>query len=112
MLTPFSVAGGLVVNASQKVKVLNGNLLLLDTELVVELALRCAFDAHDGVWQVGASLAGDAQRVGAAGVCPHVGEGYLLSGTLLEEQLILVVEKEDGKGAVKEALVDIGHEMA
>lgn len=100
------------MNAGQEVKVLERHLLLLDAELVIELALGRALDAHDGVGQVGARLAGDAQRVGAAGVCPHVGKGNLLGGALLEEQLVLVVEEEDGKGAVQETLVDVGHEMA
>lgn len=112
MLAPFAVAGSLVVDAGEETEVLDGDLLLLDAELVVELALGSALDAHDGVGEVGAGLAGDAERVGAAGVCPHVGEGDLLGGALLEEELVLVVEEEDGKGAVEEALVDVGHEMA
>ena len=32
--------------------------------------------------------------------------------SVLEEELVLVVEEEDGKGAVKEALVDVGHQVA
>lgn len=111
VLAPFAVAGSLVVDAGQEAKVLNGDLFLLDAQLVVELALGGALDAHDGVGEVGARLAGDAQRVGAAGVCPHVGEGDLLGGALLEQQLVLIVEQEDGKGAVQETLVDVGHEM-
>lgn len=50
--------------------------------------------------------------MGAAGVGPHVGEGDLLGGALLKEQFVLIVEEEDGKGTVEEALVDVGHEMA
>lgn len=112
MLAPFAVAGGLVVDAGEELELLNGNLLLLDAELVVQLALGGALGALDSIGQVGAALARDAQRVGAASVCPHVGEGNFLGGALLEEQLVLVVEEEDGKSAVEEALVDVGHEMA
>lgn len=48
----------------------------------------------------------------AAGVCPHVWEGDLFRGTLLQEEFVLIVEKEYGEGSVEEALVDVGHEMA
>lgn len=112
VLAPFTVAGGLVVDSCQEVKVLERDLLLLDTQLVVELSLRRALDAVDGVGQGRARLARDVQRVGAASVGPQVGEGNLLFGALLEEQLVLVVEEEDGEGSVEEALVDVGHEMA
>lgn len=39
-------------------------------------------------------------------------KGNLLRGTLLQEQSVLGVEEEDGKGAVQQALVDVLHEMA
>lgn len=112
MLSPLAVAGGLVVDAGQEAEVLNGDLLLLDTELVVELALGGALDTLNGIGEVVTSLAGDAQGVGAAGVGPHVGEGDLLAGALLEEELVLVVEEEDREGSVEETLVDVGHEVA
>ena len=50
--------------------------------------------------------------MGAAGVRPHVREGDLLRGPLLQEQLVLVVEEEDGEGAVQQALVYVGHQVA
>ena len=112
MLAPFPVARGLVVDAGQKAEVLQRHLLLLDAELVVQLALGGVFDAQDGVREVRARLVGHVQRVRAARVCPHVGEGDLLGGALLEEELVLVVEEEDGEGAVEEPLVDVGHEVA
>lgn len=100
------------MNTGKEVEVVKGDLLDLDAKLVVELALGSALSTRDGVNEVGASLAGDAERVRAAGVGPHVGERNLLGGSLLEEELVLVVEEEDGKGAVKEALVDVGHQVA
>ena len=112
MFTPLAVAGSLVVDAGQEVEVLYGDLFLLDAEFVLELSLGGALGALDGVRQVGARLRGDVQRVGAAGVGPHVGEGDLFRGALLEEELVLIVEEEDGEGAVEQSLVDVGHQMA
>lgn len=100
------------MDSGQEVEILKGHLLLLDTELVLQLALSGTLRSGNGVDQVCASLGGNAQRVRAAGVGPHIGEGDLLSGALLEEQLVLVVEEEDGKGTVQEPLVDVGHQVA
>ena len=112
VLAPFAVARRLVVDAGQKVEVLERHLLLLDTELVVQLPLRSILDATDGVLEGGAGLVGHVERVGAAGVGPHVGEGDLFRGALLQEQLVLVVEEENGEGSVQEALVDVRHKVA
>ena len=112
MFTPLSVAGGLVVDSGQELEVLEGNLLGLDAQLVLQLAARSSLDAINGVGQVGAGLTGDSQGVRAARVGPHVGEGDLLGGTLLEQELVLVVEEEDGEGAVEETLVNVGHQVA
>lgn len=62
---------------------------------------------HDGaVRQVlrAVRLAGlvPAQGVGAAGVGPHVREGDLAGGTLLEEEAALLVEEEDAERPVQE----------
>lgn len=40
----------------------------------------------------------------AAGVGPHVGEGDLGGGALLQQQLIALVEQEHGEGAVQAAV--------
>lgn len=112
VLAPFPVARGLVVDTGQEAEVLQRHLLLLDAELVVQLALGGVLDAQDGVREVRARLVGHVQGVRAARVCPHVGEGDLLGGALLEEELVLVVEEEDGEGAVEEPLVDVGHKVA
>lgn len=100
------------MNPRQELEVLDRDLLRLDAEFVVQLALSGTLSTHDGIGQVGTSLAGDTQRVRAAGVGPHIGEGDLLGSALLEEELVLVVEEEDGECAVEETLVDVGHEMA
>lgn len=100
------------MDSGQEVEILKGHLLLVDAQLVLQLALGSTLRSSDGVDQVCASLGGNAQRVRAAGVGPHVGERNLLSGALLEQQLVLVVEEEDGKGTVQEALVDVGHQVA
>lgn len=112
MLTPLAVAGGLVVDSGEEMEVLKGNLLLLDTQLVLKLTLSSSLDTGDRVFKGSTSLGRDVEGMGAASVGPHVGEGDLFGCALLEEELVLVVEEEDGKRAVKEALIDVGHEMA
>jgi hypothetical protein len=85
VFTPLAVAGSDVVDASKEMELVNGNLVCLDSELLVEFALSSTLDTHDGGFEGRASLGGNTQRVGAAGVCPHVGEGDLLGGSLLQE---------------------------
>jgi hypothetical protein len=112
MFTPHSVTRSLVVNTGQEVEVLEGNLLLLDTQFVFKLALGSSLDTSDGVLKSRTSLGRDMKRVRAASVGPHIGEGNLLGSALLEEKFVFVVKEENGEGTVKEALVDVGHEMA
>lgn len=85
VLAPFAIARSLVVDSGQEAEVLKGDLLLLDAELVFQLALSGTLRSSDGVDQVCASLGGNAQRVRAAGVGPHVWEGNLLRGALLKQ---------------------------
>ena len=49
--------------------------------------------------------------MGAAGVGPHVWEGDLFGGTLLEEKLAVWGEEEDAEGPVEEAEVDVFHQV-
>jgi hypothetical protein len=112
VLAPFSVARGLVVNASEEMEVLEWNLLLLNAKLLVELSLRSPLDARNCIWEVGSSLARDSQGVGAAGIGPEIRESNLLSRPLLQKQLVLFVEEEDGERTVEEPLINIGHEVA
>ena len=112
MLAPFAVARSLVVDPGKEVELLDRHLLLLDTKLVIKLALRGALDALNSIGEGRTSLARNTEGMRAASVGPHVWEGDLLCGALLEEELVLVVEEEDGEGAVKETLVDVRHEMA
>lgn len=46
-----------------------------------------------------------------ASIGPHVGEGDLFTGTLLEKQTVLRIEQEDTEGSMQETLVDIFHKM-
>lgn len=52
------------------------------------------------------------QRVAAARVGPHPGERDLGGRPLLQQQLVLAVEKEDGEGAVQQAAGLAGLEAA
>lgn len=93
-------------------EVLEWNLLWLNAELVLKLATSSILDTRDSVWQVVTTFSWDAEWVGAAGVGPHIWKGDLLGSALLEQELVVLIEKEDGECAVKESLVDVGHEMA
>lgn len=53
------------------------------------------------------------EGVRAAGVRPEIGEGDLLGGSLLQQQLSVGgPEDESGEGPVEETLVDVLHEVA
>jgi hypothetical protein len=111
MLAPLAIARRLVVYPRQKLEVVDGHLGGLDAKLLVELADRRTSHALNRLLQSCASLSGNAQRVRAARVCPHVRECDLLGRSLLEEESVLGVEEEDGEGAVEESVVDVCHEM-
>lgn len=113
VLSPLSVtAWRLIVDAGQEVEVLEWNLLWLDTKLVLQLATSSVLDTRNGIWKVITTLSWNTQRVRAASVGPHIWEGNLLGSALLEQELVVLVEEEDGECAVEETLVDVGHKVA
>jgi hypothetical protein len=85
MFAPLAVACRLVVDARQEVEVLQRHLLLLDTELVVQLPLRSVLDAKHSIREGRAGLVGHVQGVRAACVGPHIGEGDLFRSALLQK---------------------------
>ena len=101
MLAPFTVTSRLVVYPCQKLEVVEWHLRSFDAQLVVQLALCSTTHSCNRCIEAHARLAGNPQRVRAAGVCPHVGEGYLLARALLQEEPVLGVEEEDGECAVE-----------
>ena len=112
MLSPLSIRWCLVVDAGQEVEILKWNLVWVDAELMVELATSGVLDTSDGLCEVVSTFSWDAEWVRATGVGPHIWEGDLLGRTLLEQELVVLVEEEDGECAVEESLVDVGHKMA
>ena len=114
MLAPLAIRGGEVVDAREEREVCDGDLRRGDAELVVQLPHRRALRSLDVAGQVAvARLRRVRQRVRAARVGPHVWERDFLARPLLEKQLFrLGVEEEYGEGAVEEALVDVGHQVA
>jgi hypothetical protein len=88
------------MDTGKEMELLDGNLLLLNAKLVLELSLGRTLDSLNSIGEIGAGLARHSQRVRAACVGPHIGEGDLLGSALLKEQLVLVVEQEDGEGTV------------
>lgn len=112
MLSPLAITRGLVVNPGEKLELFQWHLLGLNTQLVAELPLSSALHTQYSSIKLSTSLARDSKRMGAAGVGPHVREGDLLRGALLEQKAIVGVKQENGESAVEETLVDVGHQMA
>lgn len=112
VLTPRAITRGLVVNSGEELKLVQRHLLRLDAQLVVQFPLRSALNTQNSSIKLCTSLSRDTQWVGTAGVGPHVGEGNLLGGALLQKQTLVGVEQENGKGTVEETLVDVGHQVA
>lgn len=111
MLPPLSIARRQIVYPSQEIKLFYRNLFLLNTEFMVQLSLRRSLHAHHCRFQICPCFARNAERMRAARVGPHVWKCDFLRGTLLEQESVGGVEEEDGEGAVKEAGVDVGHQM-
>ena len=62
-------------------------------------------------FEIGSSFTWDSEGMRAASVCPHVWEGDLFRGALLEKELIVGSEEEYREGTVKEAKVDVFHQV-
>lgn len=88
------------------------HLLVRDAQLLQKFSLSSVLDTRDSAFQIKSELTRNGQRVGAACVGPHVGESDLFVGTLLQQQLVLVVEKENRKGTVEQSLINVGHDVA
>jgi len=112
MLTPLSITGGLVVDSGEELKLVQGHLLGLDAQLVIQLPLRSTLYTQNGRIKLRTGLTGDSKRVRAAGVGPHVGEGDLLAGALLQKEALVGVEQKNGEGTVQETLFNVGHQVA
>ena len=112
MLTPLAITRGLVVDAGEELEFLQRYLLRLDSQLVVQFPLRRALHPQDSRIQLSTSLTRNSKRVGAASVGPHIGEGDLLGGALLQQETVVGVEQEDRECTVEETLVDVGHQVA
>jgi hypothetical protein len=114
VLPPFPIRGREIVYPCQELKIRNGNLLGLYAEFVAQLPLARAFRTLDVGRQVAIPRLGRMrQGMRTARVRPHVGEGDLLAGALLQQQFVrLGMEEEDAEGAVEETVVDVGHEVA
>lgn len=112
MLPPLPITRRLVMNPCKKLKLLQRHLLWWNPQLLLQLALRRALHAQNSRVQLRTCLPGDAQRMRAASVCPHVGEGDFLGSALLQEETLVGVEEEDGEGTVEEAAVDVFHYVA
>lgn len=69
--------------SGQEVKLVHGDLLWFDSELMAQFPLCSSAHALNRFAELGSSLAGDAQGVRAAGIGPQVGERDLFRGALL-----------------------------
>lgn len=71
------------MDPGQEVEDLRRDLACRDPELLIELALSGALDAHDGSLELGTGLSGDTQGVRAAGIGP---QGYARGKRLISTQ--------------------------
>jgi hypothetical protein len=112
MLSPLSITRSLIVYSREELELVQGYLLRLNSQLMLEFPLRSPLHAHNSGIQLRASLSSDSEGMRAASICPHIRECYLLGGALLKEQALVGIEEENGEGTVKKAPVNVGHEMA
>jgi hypothetical protein len=63
MFSPFSITRGKIVNASQKLEFINGHLLCLDSQFLVQLSLSGSLDTFDCSRQLCTGLSGNTKRV-------------------------------------------------
>mmetsp|Transcript_29203 Transcript_29203/g.75180 ORF Transcript_29203/g.75180 Transcript_29203/m.75180 type:complete len:216 (-) Transcript_29203:307-954(-) len=106
VLAPHTITlKSFVVHAGEELEVFG--LHISDAELMIELADSSVLGA---LYSVGLIIS--VKGMGAAGVGPHLGEGDLLVSPLLEEELVLRVEKEHRESTVEKALLDLGNKMA
>lgn len=96
------------MNACEELDVLHIHLVQGNAKLVLELPPRRVLGTLLAV-QFGTHR----QRVGAAGVRPHIRERNFLWSAALKEQLARRrIKEEHGKRAMQEALANVGHQVA
>ena len=111
MFTPQPIARSKVVYPCKILHLVNGSLILWNSQLMFELATSGNFHAVLLLFYL--LLLEIVKRVRAACVGPHVREGNLLSCPLLEKELAAVgVEYEGGERSMEETFIDILHQMA
>ncbi len=111
MLSPDTVRWCKVVNLGEVLELIHRSLTWRDPKLVFQFP-GCRH-THTELLSLDFLLLKVIEGVRAACVRPHVREGDLLCGALLEQQLAIAwSEDESGECAVEETLVDILHEMA
>jgi len=110
VFTPHPIGRCQVVDPCKVVELIQGRLARRDPELMLEFPYRSNLDAV--LVLLNLLLLEVIERVRAAGVGPHVREGDLLRGPLLEEKFAVGgAEDEDGEGTVEETFVDVLHKM-
>lgn len=99
------------MNASEVLELVDGRLTGRNAELVLKLPR--GRDAHTELVLLDLLLRKVIKRMRATCVGPHVREGDLLRGPLLQQELaVRRPEDERGEGAMEQALVDVLHEVA
>lgn len=111
MLAPETVGRREVMYPRQVLELVDRSLAGRDAELVLELAGRS--NTYAELVLLDLLLFEVVEGVRATSVRPHVREGDLLGGTLLQEQLAVArTEDERGKRAVEKTFVDVLHQVA
>lgn len=112
MLPPLPITRRLIMDPREELKLVQRQLLRRNPQFLLQLPLRRALHPQNRRVQLRPRLPGDAQRVRAASVGPHIREGDFLRRALLKEKTFVGIEEEDGEGTVEEAAVDVVHNMA
>lgn len=114
VFAPFPITGCQVMDPRQVFKVRDRDVCIWYSQLVIQFSDSSPLGTLDIAHQVPMACFGRmGKRMRTTGVGPHVRKCDLLACPLLKEQLLGGrMEEEGGECAVKEALVDVGHQVA
>ena len=111
MFAPQPIARGKVVYLCKILHIINGGLILRNSQLVFELAT--SGDLHTMLLLFDLLLFKIVKRVRATRAGPHVWESDLLSCPLSEKELAaLGMEHEGGERSMEKTFINILHQMA
>jgi hypothetical protein len=73
------------MHSRQELKVFNRDLLRFNPQFVLQLPLRCSFDAFNRTREIISNLPGNIKRVRTAAIRPQTGKSDLCACALLQQ---------------------------